>query len=153
MKSLLWCYWYLHLTQVRLLPCDWLILLSWLHISCWFSKNTHLSGPLCHWQFLSDPSPIISLHCHSVSKSWFWILLILLALFELFPWICQNWYMDFSKLSQGFVKIDTYGFISLSCYTDLSKLFYIFFALCKTKPSRSLTKISKLESFKASALN
>ena len=151
MKSLLCCYWYLHLTQVRLLPCDWLILLSWLHISCWFSKSTHLSGPLCHWQFLSDPSPIISLHCHSVSKSWFWILLILLALFELFPWICQNWYMDFSKLSQGFVKIDTW--ISLGCYTDLSKLFYIFFALCKTKPSRSLTKISKLESFEASALN
>ena len=35
--------------------------------------------------------------------------------------------MDFSKLLQ-----------------DLSKLFYVFFALCQTKPSRSMTWILKL---------
>ena len=31
-----------------------------------------------------------------------------------------NWYMDFSKLLHGFVKIDTR--ISLGCYMDFSKL-------------------------------
>ena len=48
--------------------------------------------------------------------------------------------MDFSKLLQ-----------------DLSKLFYVFFALCQTKPSKSLTKISKLaeasEHFELKVLN
>ena len=68
-------------------------------------------------------------------------------------WICQNWYMDFCKLLHGFVKIDTWIF--LSCFVDLSQSlpgfvkllhgFVKFFpALCQTKPSSSLTKISKL---------
>ena len=38
--------------------------------------------------------------------------------------ICQSFYMDFSKLLHGFVKIDTW--ISLSCYMDLSKLMHGF---------------------------
>ena len=38
----------------------------------------------------------------------------------------------------------------LNCYRDLSKLFYVFLALCQTKQSPSLTKISKL--VEASAL-
>ena len=32
--------------------------------------------------------------------------------------ICQSCYMDFSKLSNGFVKINTW--ISFGCYMDLS---------------------------------
>ena len=40
-------------------------------------------------------------------------------------WICQNQYMDFSKLLHGSVRIDAW--ISLSCYMDLSKLLYGFF--------------------------
>ena len=80
-----------------------------------------------------SPSPIISLPCHWASKSWFWILLILLALFELFPWICQNWYMDFSKLLHGFAKIDALIYlrtwICRSCYMDLLKFLHKF-CLC-----------------------
>ena len=49
----------------------------------------------------------------------------------------------------GFVDIDIW--ISLGCYMDFSKMFYVFLALCQTKPSWRLTKISKLVG--ASALN
>ena len=63
--------------------------------------------------FLLEPSPIISLPCHSVSKSSFWVFLRLL---------------DFLKLLHGFVKIDTW--ISLSCYTGDSRLLYIYFLPC-----------------------
>ena len=42
----------------------------------------------------------------------------------------------------GFVEIDVW--ISLSCYMDFSKLFFVFFTLSQTKPSWRLTKISKL---------
>ena len=62
-------------------------------------------------------------------------------------------------LLHGFVKIDTCT--SIGCYMDLSKLLHmdllktlhglvkvvvvvVFLALCQTKPTRSLTKISKL---------
>ena len=38
-----------------------------------------------------------------------------------------------SKLLSGFVKVVKW--ISLSCYMDLSKLFYLYLALCQTKPS------------------
>ena len=47
-------------------------------------------------------------------------------------WICQNWYMDFSKLLHGFVKVARW--ICKSCFVDLSELFYVFLALCQTKP-------------------
>ena len=53
------------------------------------------------------------------------------------------------KFLHGFVKIDTW--ISPSFYMDLSKLFYVFLTLYQSKPSRSLTEISKL--VEASALN
>ena len=35
-------------------------------------------------------------------------------------WICQSFYMDFSQLLYGFLKIDRW--ISLSCYIDSSKI-------------------------------
>ena len=85
-----------------------------------------------------------------------------------YRWICQSCYMYFSRLLHGFVKVDM--LISISCWMDFSKLiiwsgymdlikllngyvkvFYVFLALCQTKPSWSLTKISKLD--EASALN
>ena len=47
--------------------------------------------------------------------------------------------MDFSKVFQGFVKVATW--VCYSCYMDL---FHVFLALCQTKRSLSLTKISKL---------
>ena len=40
---------------------------------------------------------------------------------------------NFYELLHGFVKIDAW--ISLSCNRDLSNLFYVFLALCQTKPS------------------
>ena len=49
----------------------------------------------------------------------------------------------------GLVKVTTW--ICWSCYVDLSKLFYVFLDLCQTRPSWSLTKISKL--VEAAALN
>ena len=67
--------------------------------------------------FLSDPSPIIAVPCHSVTKCW-----------DLTCWICYDCYMDFSKLILRFVKVVT-------C---------IFLALCQTKLIWSLTKISKI---------
>ena len=48
----------------------------------------------------------------------------------------------------GFVKV---VWICQSCYMDLSRLFYAFLALGQRKPSRSLTRISKL--VEGSALN
>ena len=64
-------------------------------------------------------------------------------------WISPSYYMDLSKLLNGFVKVAMWN--CLSCYTDLSKPFHIFLALCQTKPSLDLTKISKL--VEVSALN
>ena len=34
-----------------------------------------------------------------------------------YTWICQNCYMDFSKLLNGFVKIDQWRY--LNCYMNL----------------------------------
>ena len=58
----------------------------------------------------SDQSPIIALPCHSVTES-----LLVLDFAE--P-------VGFSKLLNGFVKIDTC--IILSCCMDLSKLLHVF---------------------------
>ena len=38
--------------------------------------------------------------------------------------ICQNLCMDFSEFLHGFVNMDTW--LSLSCYTEVSKLIYGF---------------------------
>ena len=57
--------------------------------------------------------------------------------------------MDLSKLQNGLVKVVTW--ICQSCYVDLSKMFYVFLALCQAKPTWSLTNILKL--VEASALN
>ena len=65
---------------------------------------------------LSDPIPIISLSCQSLSKSICWMLLKLL--------FCLSCYMDFSEVLDIFVKIDTW--ISPNFYMDLSKLIYGF---------------------------
>ena len=51
-------------------------------------------------------------------------------------------HMIASLIFIGIVKIDTWVYVS--CYMDLSNLFYIFLALCLTKSSCSFTKISKL---------
>ena len=68
---------------------------------------------------------------------------------KVFTWIFQTWYcisqncyMDLSKLSHGLLKL-LLGFVKVCLF--------IFLALCQTKPSRSLAKISKL--VEASALN
>ena len=61
----------------------------------------------------------------------------------------QNWYMDFFVVVTWICKTDTW--ISLYCYMDLSKLFYISHALCQIKPSWSFTETSKL--VEASAFN
>ena len=96
--------------------------------------------------FLSVPSLIIALSCKSLRQFPCWILFKLLVLSKLLhvflfvvKCICQNWYMYISELLHGFVKIDTW--ISVSCYMDLLNFFL---ALCQTKPSSSLTKISEL---------
>ena len=41
-------------------------------------------------------------------------------------WICQNWYMDFSKVDK---------WICPSCYMNLSMLFFVFLTLYQTKQS------------------
>ena len=76
-------------------------------------------------------------------------------------WICQS---GFDKLINGFLQVIVwidymdllicYGvakWICFDCCMDLSKLLVVFLALCQTKPSWSLTKISML--VEASALN
>ena len=52
-------------------------------------------------QFLSDPSPIIALPCHSVNDRYEFCLNCL---------ICQS-YMDFSKCLYGLVKIDAFFWV------------------------------------------
>ena len=70
------------------------------------------------WQCFYE-TQVRSLPClvsHSVTS---WVS----ALVELYSnWICQSSYMDFSKLLDGFVKIDIW--ISLVCYMNLSKLIH-----------------------------
>ena len=58
-------------------------------------------------------------------------------------------YMDLSKLQNGLVKVVTW--ICQNCNVDLSKMFYVFLALCQAKPTWSLTNILKL--VEPSALN
>ena len=111
------------------------------------------------FRFLLDPSPSIALSFQSVLLLNFtqyvgyvkvvrWISNKLLYGFcKIDTWISlschmylsKDCYMDFSEVLNGFVKV---GF---------SKLFYAFIDLCQTKPSWSLTKISKL--VEASSLN
>ena len=71
-------------------------------------------------------------------------------------WICQNWYMDFSKLIGGFVSIDTW--ISLNCYMGLSKLIHgflqVFTWICQSCymhfcPLPNKTKLKLDQNFKA----
>jgi len=63
-------------------------------------------------------------------------------------WILFN--LVLSKLIYGFLYVVTRTIVKVttwicwSCYVDLSKLFYVFLDLCQTRPSWSLTKISKL---------
>ena len=74
------------------------------------SRPNHL-----YFVSFSDQSLIIALPCQSVTES----LLVLDFAEPVVEWICQNWYMDFSKLLHGFVKIDEFDmWISLSCYMD-----------------------------------
>ena len=72
--------------------------------------------------------------------------------FLVFAWIFQNQYMDFSRLLHGYDKIDAwikcqYGFVDvakricLKYYMDLSKIFFVFLTLCRTKTNWSLIKI------------
>ena len=76
-------------------------------------------------------------------------------------WICQS---GFDKLINGFLQVIVwidymdllicYGvakWICFDCCMDLSKLLFVFLALCQTKPSWNSTKISML--VEASALN
>ena len=63
--------------------------------------------------FFPDQIPIIALPCQSVVR-----------------WIFQNSLIDFSKWLYGYVKAAKWF-----CYMDLSNLFYVFLALCQTKPS------------------
>ena len=77
--------------------------------------------------------------------------------------VCQNWFLDFSKLLHEFVKIDKE--ISLSCYVDFSKWLHgIFkvvtwicqFFLCISRPLPNKTKMKFGQGFKlveASALS
>ena len=91
---------------------------------------------------------------HTTSPCQWWIALVNLSkllhrfLYSI-TWICQIWYVDFSTLIHGFVKVAT--LICWKCYLDVTKLLPVFLALCQTKPSRSLTKISKI--VEASVLN
>ena len=108
--------------------------------------------------FLLDPSQIMHCLAFSLSQS-------LNPRFEFWLncWICQSWYMNFSKMLHGFLYIVTwicqnrymhfyrllYGFvkidkwISQSCYMDLLKMLHglvkvvvvvvVFLALCQNK--------------------
>ena len=76
----------LYQTFVKIIKWSYFYILGFCHcilLECHF---------LCRWwqSFLLDPSPIIALPCHSVSKSSFWVFLRLLDLFEVVTWICQN---------------------------------------------------------------
>ena len=69
--------------------------------------------------------------CFYLSHCSYWILFKLLVLsnlmhgfLQVFTWICQIWFMDFSTFLLGFVKIDFW--ISLRCYIDSSKLLHRF---------------------------
>ena len=88
------------------------------------------------FSFLLDLRAIIAL---SLSQSHRKVLFKLLYFSKFLKWICQNWYMDFSRLLHGFFKIDTWislichmefrkfdTWISLNCYMDLSNLLYGF---------------------------
>ena len=117
--------------------------------------------PVCTAFILSDPSPIIELPCY-VGRScrvihWAHPLVEFCAN----CWICQS---GFDKLINRFLQVIVwidymdllicYGvakWICFDCCMDLSKLLFVFLALCQTKPSWWSTKISKL--IEASALN
>ena len=87
-----------------------------------FSKRKYYSkrGPFCvviHHDdiyFSSDSSPIIALPCQSLSQSPAVLNFVQIVRFSKLlhvylwavAWICQNWYMDFSKLLLWFLKID-----------------------------------------------
>ena len=78
-------------------------------------------------EFLSDPSPIITLPCQSMLslfcsnvgfvKPVTWISLSCFMDVKIYTWIFFSCYMDFFKLLHGFLKIDLW--ISLICYMDL----------------------------------
>ena len=64
----------------------------------------------------------------------------MLHLSKLLQGFVKNLFMDF--VLRGLVKIHIW--ISISCYMDLSKFFYVILVICQTKPSWNMTKISKL---------
>ena len=93
-------------------------------------------------RFLSDPSPVIAFPCQSGRHPTSGLLE-----FCLNCWICPNFYIDFSNCWMDFSKLIHWifwvvtGFCQI-CYMDLFKLlhrfvmlFYVFLALCWTKPS------------------
>ena len=96
--------------------------------------------------FLSDPSPMFALPCHSVkneveftqplqkSRNLSWIMLNLIVIS-----LCQT------KINRGrWIRLNWIVVFCQSCYMDLEKLLHVFLALCQTKPSWSLIKILKL---------
>ena len=85
--------------------------------------------------FLSDSSPIIVLSCRSVRHSL--LILNLLKLLDL-PMLLHG-FVKINNWIYGFVKICIYGFLqfvvtNMNINMNLSKLFYVFLALCQTKP-------------------
>ena len=81
--------------------------------------------------FLSEPSPLIAFSCHWVTECscWIWLKLDLLKLLLIVRWICQNWYMDFSKLLHGFVK--NCKWIYQNWQMNVSKLLHGFCQSCR----------------------
>ena len=86
--------------------------------------------------FLSVPSPIMALPCQSLRH---WVHALCQHLSELFKmihgffwlikWICQNWFMDFSRLLHQSVKIVFLYFFTWICqnqYVDFSMLVHGF---------------------------
>ena len=91
---------------------------------------------ICHWCTIFQSCVIRfkintyksdnCLVCKSLRQSSCWILFKLLDLSKVLncflydvTWICQNWYMDFSKFLHGFVKIDTEslcGFVKVATW-------------------------------------
>ena len=126
-------------------------------ISCY--RGAYILFALHAWYFQENQTKPKFDHYFEYCRIELLDLSIFLKLIHVFllvvTWISRNWYMDFSNGK---------SFISISCCIDLSKLlhgfvnvftlsklFSVFLALCQTKQSWGLTKISKL--VEASVLN
>ena len=99
-------------------PCwCWIELLDLSKLLCGFVKVVTLCVKVV--TCISGPMPNKTKLKSDQDFEWCWIELLLYGL-----WICQNQYMDFSKLLHGSVRIDAW--ISLSCYIDMSKMLNVF---------------------------